>query len=459
MKAVVLGRCADALAAARELERGGVDVTMVACEPDPQTVRSLSREEGAVQSDPWASTVLPDGARLELTSDIPRTAEAIGKLSARDAGQWPRFCDRMHALAGVLDHLYAAPPPDPLTHETAGLIELARAALRVRKLGARDTTELLRLLPMSIADLLDAWFESDALKGVLGAQGVRDLAQGPRSGGTAFNFLHHHVGGARGVFRRALATAEERAAPVEAAVSRIELREGSAARVVLDDGREIVADVIVSALDPRRTLLELLDPACLDPDLVRAVRNIRRRGVVAEIRFDVDSPPGFATLTIADSLDYLERAYDHSKYGRVSADPLVVATFDGDRGVHARVQYVPYALREGGWDDGRRKNLADLVTAKIDAVAPGFTTRVIGSEALAPPDLERLHGWPQGQANHAEIALDQVLWMRPVPELARYRTPVRGLYLCGPAMHPGIAGAAGVNAASVILADVKNKKI
>ena len=453
MKAVVLGPDADALAATRVLAAGGVDVTLVA-------ERSPAARFDDVTTNVWAATMLPDGTRLDLTHDIPRTANAIRKLSPRDADQWPRFCDRLHVLAGVLDHLYAAPPPDPLTRERPDFLELARTALRLRKLGAANATELMRLVPMSAADLLDSWFESDALKGVLGAQSVRNLAQGPRAGGTAFNLLHHHVGCAPGVFRRAPADldAPEGITRIEARARRIEMSDGRAVGVVLDDGRAIAADVVVSALDPKHTLLELVDAACLDPELVRAIRNIRSRGVVAHIDFTVDAAPSFSTLTVAPSLDYLERAYDHSKYGRVSSDPLIDATSVGHTGVHAHVQYVPYALREGEWNDDRRKALAGVVVAKLDALAPGFARSVVAADVLTPVDLEMRYGWPQGQAHHAEIALDQVLWMRPVPALARYRTPVAGLYLCGRAMHPGIEGRAGANAAAVVLRDAKDKK-
>jgi phytoene dehydrogenase-like protein len=407
---------------------------------------------------------LPDGTRLDFTTDVVATADALRKLSVRDAERWPRFCERMRALTGVLEDLYAAPPPDPLTHETGGLIELGRIALRLRKLGRLDMTELLRLVPMSVADMLDSWFESDTLKGVLGVQGVRHLAQGPRSGGTAFNFLHHHVGCAPGVFRQRHSKIDATPAGwqrVDADAVRIEISESRATGVVLDNGDTIAGDIVVSALDPNRTLLGLIDTGSLDPELVRAVRNIRSRGVAAYVTFTVGAAADFSTLVIAPSLDHLERAYDDSKYGRVSRNPLIEASYAGHatHGAHrveALVQYVPYALREGPWDDARGKALADAVEAQIDRAAPGFASRVIDASVLTPADLEAQYGHREGQTHHAEIALDQVLWMRPVPELARYRTPLRGLYLCGPAMHPGIAGRAGANAATVILQDVKN---
>jgi phytoene dehydrogenase-like protein len=230
---------------------------------------------------------------------------------------------------------------------------------------------------------------------------------------------------------------------------------GGGRGVGLAAGRALHADVVVSALDPKRTLLGLVDPACLDPALVRAIRNVRSRGVAARITFTLSAAPDFETLVIAKSLDYIERAYDDTKYGRVSSRPVIHATHAGEHRVHAHVQYVPYALREGAWDNGRFEALADAVTANIDAAAAGFADLVVEAAVVTPAHLEAQHGWPQGQAYHAEIALDQVLWMRPVAELARYRTPVGGLYLCGVAMHPGgaLPGAAGANAASIVLRD------
>lgn len=454
MKAVVLGSDVEAAVAARELAKGGYEVAVVG--------RSAVLAPPRAASDVWATTVLADGARLDFTADVARTAEGIGKFSARDAERWPRFCEHMHALASVLEDVYSKPPPDPLTHETTGVVDLLRTGLRLRKLGKTGINEFLRLLPMSAADLLDAWFDNDAVKGVLGAVAVRHLAQGPRSGGTAFNLLHHHVGCAPGVFgRRAREHEVVPEAPnrIEANAIRIEVAEGRARGVVLDDGRTLDADVVVSALAPKRTLLGLVDAACLDPELVRAIRNIRSRGVAARIELTLSEAPGFETLVVAKSLDYIERAYDHSKYGGVSADPVIEATHDGEHRVYAHVQYVPYALREGTWDTARFEALADSAIARIDEAVPGFGDRVLEASVLTPAHLEAQYGWPQGQACHAEIALDQILWMRPIPQLARYRTPIDGLYLCGVAMHPGgvVPGAAGANAAAAIIRETGHR--
>jgi phytoene dehydrogenase-like protein len=481
MKALVIDSGIDALVAAHTLARAGHDVTVLGGKRESEALHpgwmprhvishlDLERHGLTVQwPDPWVCAPLPDGGRLALWRDVARSAEEIGKSSPRDAAQWPKFCARMHAIAGVLEDLYCEAPPDPLTHTAGGLIELAKDALRLRKLGRQGMDDFLRLLPMSIADLLDAWFESDTLKGVLGAQGVMHLALGPRSGGTAFNFLHHHVGSPAGVFRQPVSNVHQvligltGIQRIEHEVARIDLRDGGVRGVVLDNGEALAAPLIVSAADPRRTLLELCDPGCIDPELVRALRNIRSRGVAAQITLTLARDPGFTVLALGASLDHLERAYDDSKYGCLSGDPCVEARHEGEAvGAHrvrVHMQYLPYALRDGTWDDARREEVAKFAIAKIDRAAPGFAATVLTQSVLVPPDLEHRYGCPQGQPYHAQIALDQMLWMRPVPQLARYRTPIAGLYLCGPAMHPGITGATGANAASVILGDLKTRK-
>jgi phytoene dehydrogenase-like protein len=430
----------------------------------PRVARDLRLDRHGLRidrPDPWISVPLPDGRHLELWGDVARSAEAIRAVSPSDAAKWPAFCERMARLARLLETVYAAPPPDPMSRELGELARLAGLGLRARRLGRQGLEDLLRLLPMSVADFLDDWFETDALKAALGAAGVLHLQQGPRSGGTAFRLLHHHVGSPAGVFRAPRSNLAGVLAELpgverrrDARVARITVRDGRAAGVVLASGEEIAASVVVSGADPRRTLLDLVDPAWLDPELARAVRNIRCRGVVAKVALILDRAPGFSTLALAPSLDALERAYDEAKYGRVSTRPYLEAwsgapLADGRHRVEVHVQYAPYVLAEGEWSDVRRAALGDLVVELLSPHLPGVAERTV----LAPPDLEEAHGWPEGQAHHAELALDQLLWMRPVPALARYATPIEGLYLCGPSMHPGggIAGAAGANAARVIL--------
>ena len=446
-KAIVIGGGTDALVAAQMLARAGREVITLEGNTardegwvPPKVLRELRLEGLKLEwPDPWLTVPLPGGGRLELWRDMARSVDAIRRVSEHDAGRWPEFCSRIARLARFLEAVYAAPPPDPLS---------ARFALRARRLGALGLADLLRILPMPVAELLDDWFENAALKGALGAAGVLHLLQGPRSGGTAFRFLHHHVGCPPGVFRPPRSNIVEllhrlpRVELQQAELMRISVRGGAVAGVVLKDGRELEASTVVSGVDPRRSLLELVEPGWLDPELVRALRHVRRRGVAARIRLELDRSPGFSALALAPSLDYLERAYDEAKHGRVSRQPYIEARCEGSR-MEVLVQYAPYGVACRGLLE---KTVALLGEHWGDA-QPQRT------EFASPRELEDSEGWPEGQPHHAELSLDQALWMRPLPELARYRTPIEGLWLCGPAMHPGagIAGAAGLNCAHAIL--------
>ena len=447
-RAIVIGGGSNALVAAQVLARAGREVMVIesrAAAEEGWVPRKVVRElklEGVELRwpEPWLSAPLPEGGRLELSRDMARSVEAIRRLSTRDAERWPEFCERMAKLARFLEGVYSEPPPDPLS---------TGFALRARRLGRRGLTDLLRMLPMPAAELLDDWFESDPLKGALGAAGVLHLLQGPRSAGTAFRLLHHHVGSPPGVFRPARSNFLEllrklpRVELENTEVHRIAVRAGRVAGVVLKDGRELEAEVVVSSADPRRTLIDLLEPGWLDPDLTRALRNMRRRGVAARARLQLDRSPGFSVLALAPSLDYLEKAYDDAKHGRVSREPYLEATCDAQHRLEVLVQFVRYGVHAPG--------LAEKVVALLsEHWGDAQPTHV---ELLAPGELEEYEGWPEGQPHHAELSLDQALWMRPLPELARYGTPIEGLWLCGPAMHPGagVAGAAGLNCAHAIL--------
>jgi len=431
--AIVIGSGPDELAAAHQLLRAGRSVIVVQ-EHAPQThtdgwvPRAISMPGVVVeQLDPWLRAVLPGGGTLELWQDVRRSADAIRRLSPRDADKWPDFCDRMARLAALLEELYLAPPPS--------LVDL-RFALKIRRLGRIGMEDLMRVLPMPVAELLDDCFESDALKGPLGALAVRDLQQGPRSAGTAFRLLHFHVGNPPGVFRPPRSNYVQLARSGldirEGCVRRINVRAGEATGVTLDSG-ELGARFVISGADPKRTLVDLVEPGWLDPDLARAVRHIRSRGVTAHLDLELERTPEWKTLTLAPSLDYVERAYDDAKYRRISAQPCIDAVADGAR-VHARVQYVPHG--------GQGEISAKPLERNMPAITR-MTMRMAG-------------GWPEGQPHHAELSLDQALWMRPLPELSDYRTPIKGLWLCGPAMHPGagVAGASGYNCAKALLRDL-----
>ena len=467
--AVVIGGGANELVAAHYLARSGCRVLVL--EPraapgdasaeigwiPPRVVRDLDLERHGLaidRPDPWATVALPDGGRLELWNDMARSVEAMRRLSPRDAQRWPSFCERMARLARLFATLYTAPPPDPLS---------LAFALRARRLGRQGMEDLLRLTPMSVADLLDDWFESDALKGVLGAAGIMHYAKGPRAAGTAFRLLHHHVGSPAGVFRpprsnigRVLAALGGIEIRRGASPARIEVRENRVTGVVLASGEQIAASLVVSGADPRRTLLDWVDPGWLDPQFVRALKHLRCRGVAARVTLALARPPDFATLVVAPSLAYLERASDDAKYGRVSRAPYLEARH-GDRRVEVHVQYAPYALADGEWDAVRRDALGDSV---LGLLPPELGASVVERTVLSPRDLEAQEDLPEGQAYHAELSLDQALWMRPVPGWARYRMPIEGLYLCGLATHPGggVAGAAGLNCAREALRALRSRR-
>ena len=425
---VILGTGVDELVAARKLARAGKAVTVVGKSSaglvDGWIAPDVAAEADGLRidaPDPWAVAPLPQGGYLELSRDLARTVEAIRRVSPRDAEHWPQFCARMARLARFFEKLYCEPPPDPLG---------ARFALRARLLGRQGLEDLLRTLPMSVAELLDDWFESDALKGILGAAAVMHLQQGPRSGGTAYRLIEHQLGNPPGVFRaqRSNVRAALSAQAASDAATQIVIKAGRVSAVVCG-GREIATDCVLSGLDPRRTLLELADPAWLDPELARRIAGIRRRGTVARLALTLDRPAPFANLVIAPGLDFLEKAYDDAKHRRVSANLYIEARADGNR-LEVHVQYVPHGVAAAG--------LAERVAAVLAPHLAGAS--LVEQARLVDED------WPEGQAWHAEPGLDQALWMRPLPELAHYRTPIEGLWLCGPAMHPGAAAPGGAGA-------------
>ncbi|HWP39012.1 MAG TPA: FAD-dependent oxidoreductase, partial [Gemmatimonadales bacterium] len=245
-------------------------------------------------------------------------------------------------------------------------------------------------------------------------------------------------------------------------VASIEITRSAVTGVVLGSGERLPASLVLSRLDPRRTMLGLVDPGWLDPEFVRAIKNIRYRGVVARVMLTLDKPPGFAVLAVAPSLEYLERAHDAAKYGRVSERPFIEARSLGPAGggryrVMLHVQYAPYAPAEGEWNDERRAALADGAVRALGEHVPEIASAIVERQVMSPVDLEARFSWPEGQAYHGELGLDQALFMRPVPAWAQYRSPIRGLYLCGPGTHPGggIAGAAAANAAKIVARDAR----
>jgi phytoene dehydrogenase-like protein len=431
----------------------------------------------------FAATGLATQALARNGHPVRLDAESVGRHSAADGAAYGPFMERLGKFARHLLPLLQAPPPRLVTGDWPGL---ARLGWQVRSLGQRDMRELLRILGMNVYDLLEEQFESDLVKGALGFDAVLGSNFGARSPGTVLTLLHRLAAqsaagptpisqpkGGMGAVTAALAAAA-RAAGVEirtgAAVQRITVENDRASGVQLASGETIAAGAVISNADPRRTFLDLLGAEHLDTGFVRRVDHLRSRGLVAKLHLALDGLPDFpgldtaglgGRLLIAPSLDYIERAYNPSKYGEISEAPALEITIPtihdpslapaGKHVLSALVQYAPYTLA-AGWDVGRPR-LAERAIETIEAHAPGLRGRILATEILTPLDLEAEFGMTGGHWHHGDLAFDQFYMVRPVPGAAQYRTPVDGLYLCGAGSHPGggVMGAAGRNAARIIL--------
>jgi phytoene dehydrogenase-like protein len=460
-------------------------------------VRDLGLRErgfGTVRPEVRVFAPQPDGGSLTLWGDPVRTAAELRALSDRDAKAYPAFDRKVRALASFLAYLHAATPPDLKDPSVADALEGLRLGRAVRGLGSpRHAREVLRVLPMSVADLVGEVFETDSLRAVLAARGIQYTATGPWSAGTAAVLLSDSAGndgGAAGqaVFARggpgALADALETAVRWHGAEIRTEARAVAitcsgdrVTGVALESGHEVRSPTVVSAIDPKHTLVRLVDPVAIGPNLAWRAANIRMPGVVAKVNLALAGLPRFAGLAsggpdgrlrgrivMAGGIDELERAFDASKYGRVSDRPYLEATIPSlgdpslappDRHVMSvLMQYAPYHRREGDWD-ADREALGDRVLGRLEQFAPGITNLVLARQVTTPLDLERDYGLTEGHPLHGEPGLDQFFAWRPLFGHARYRLALRGLYLCGSGAHPGggITGAPGANAAREILAD------
>lgn len=431
----------------------------------------------------------PDGPAITIRTDPQRTAEGLARFAPADSRRWPVFAQRLARFARVLESAYAVTPPTVPNATGADIMTLLRLGRRLRGLGRREMLDFLRVAPMPVGDWLEEWFATDALKGAVAAGGVARLLRGPRAAGTACLLIHHHVGRPAGAVRgahlvkgglgnlsRALAAAATTFGAeirTNAPVREVVIRGGRVIGVALETGEHLAARWVISSADPRRTLSGLVDAGHLDPEFLRSVGNIRFRGTVAMVHLALGELPRFSAGTedgalrgaicIAPSLDYLERAADEAKYGAVSKRPYLEARLPtlhdpslappGRHVLSVHVQHAPYHLSTGTWDSAARERLADLVTDTLTAYAPNLKGAVTQRLVVTPKDLEERFGLTEGQPDHGELALDQMLFMRPLPGWARYRTPIEGLWLCGAGTHPGggLAGAAGRNAARELL--------
>ena len=441
--------------------------------------------------DPAFFSAFPDNRYLFFWQDRSKTLSEIGKFSPKDAGRFPAYEDHLERLAQVVESLLLTVPPEFPPSGLGDYIEWLKVMGRLRGLSRNEIVGLVRVFTQSASDFLDSWFESEQIKVTLATDGVIGANGGPKSPGTAYILLHHCMGGLSGhrglwgFVRGGMGAVSEAIASAarsygaeirtDTPVDRLLIKDGVARGVVLSrTGEEIEAGVVASNLDPKQTFLRLMTAADTPDEFRKRIGAFRSEGTSMKINFALSGLPEFralpgapgpqhgATMHICPSVEYVERAWDDAKYGRPSQYPLIeltIPTYYDDSiappGKHimgAFLQYAPYTLRGTSWDE-IRESYADRVVDLIEEYVPNIRSIIIERQVLSPLDLERRFGITGGNIFHGEMSLDQMFVMRPVAGWARYRTPVRNLYLCGSGAHPGggVMGAPGYNCAHVML--------
>lgn len=468
----------------------------------PAIARELRlRDHGLALVQPEARVFAPqpDGRALTLWGDAARTAAEMADgdlITPADAGRYVEADRRFRTLARGLAQIMSRVPPDLASPSLGDAFGGIRTALTARARSASGG--LMRVMPMAVRDLVEEWFESDALRAAVAVRGVLLSGLGPRMPGTAGVLLTDGAGndgglagqtvfapGGPGALTAALASAARAAGAeirTDAEVARVRRDGETVSGVTLASGEEVEASVVVSSADPKTTLLELIEPEVLGPRLSWRASNIRQHGVTAKVNFALRALPHFPAATedarrlrgrilLAPSMAALQRAMDPAKYGEIADEPLIEATIPSlaDPGLIDRdsagpvrhvlsaiVQAAPYDLRDGSWDT-RRDELGEIATRTIEKYAPGFGELVEARQVITPLDIERGYGAVGGHPMHAEVGLDQWFAWRPLHGFGRYRMPLRGMYLCGSGAHPsgGITGGPGQLAAQEVLADLR----
>jgi len=440
----------------------------------------------------------PDGHGLLFYEDAAKTAGAVSHLSAKDGARYTEFALALERIAAVFSQIASITPPaidHPSPEDFWNLLKTGRS---VRKLGKNGIFDLLRWGPMAAADFVSEFFETELLRAVIAARGIFGANLGPWSAGSAAVLLlraaadAHPVGtaafprGGLGEFARALAESAQAAGTeirTNAEVVQIRTKSGAVTGVLLASGEEIACEAVVSGVDPKRTFFRLLDPTSFDPVFAMRMKNFRSRGNVAKVHLALGDLPTFPSLAnavapdgfhealggrihIGYEIDYLEKAFDASKYGEISTAPYLDVTIPtvldsslaptGKHVLSAYFQFAPYRLKEGDWGS-RRGELVNIVIKTLSAYSPNLPNLVEAAHVVTPEDMDQLYGFSGGHIFHGEIALDQIFTMRPVLDWARYQTPVRGLFLCSNGTHPGngLTGASGANAAKEIIHELR----
>jgi phytoene dehydrogenase-like protein len=468
----------------------------------PKIIRELELERFGYHlypKDPAFFTPFPDGRHLFFWQDMAATQKELAKFSKRDAEAYPGYEHELARLGEWVEGLLLRTPPNIIRRKLRDLVELGKLGMEALRFRDPDIVRLVKIMTQSVRAYLDEHFESEEIKATLATDGVIGTNGGPSTPGTAYIMLHHVMGGATGVrglwgfvrggmgaISEAIAeSAKSRGAQVRtaAAVDRVLVRNGRASGVVLKDGEEIQARVVISSADPKVTFLKLVEANDLDRDFRSEVEKIRIEGCSMKINLALDALPDFkafpgstlgphhrATVHVCPSMEYVDRAWEDAKAGRPSEHPLVEitipTTYDDSiapPGKHIMcvfAQYAPYTLKGANWDS-IKDEFADRCIDAIAEYAPNIRDSIIHRQVISPLDLEREYSLTGGNIFHGDMTLDQLFFMRPVAGWARYRTPIEALYLCGSGTHPGggVMGAPGYNAAREILSDWRARKL
>jgi len=459
----------------------------------PEIIRDLDLKRHGLELLPLDGTFtpLPDGDYLWRTDDHAQARRQIARHSTTDAEAYEDYLRVMRDIAQFIKPTLGIIPPDLTSPSLTNLKDLWTLYRSFRRLPRKQQDTFIRLMTASVIDFLEQWFESEPLKATLAASGIIGTFQSVHSPGTAYVLLHHYMGEIDGEFRswglarggtgavsNAIADAARQAGATirtNAEVSRIVVRSNAAAGVVLSTGEEIQARIVASSVDPRLTFLRFIETGVLPDDFIEGIRRYKFRGSSAKVNLALDALPNFTSLpgagahlngaiSISPSVDYLERAYDDAKYGRFSRRPyldiVIPSLIDptvappGRHVMSCFVQYAPYHLKQGNWDE-QREALGDAVIDTLAEYAPNIRDIILHRQVVTPLDLEREWGLSEGNIFQGELSPGQLFFLRPVTGWSQYRTPIRNLYLCGSATHPGggIMAAPGRNAATKILAD------
>lgn len=450
-----------------------------------------------IENDVAVLALSPEGRHLTLYEDYGggKSAQEISKFSQKDATRYVEFHKSLEKIGKVIAKLLATVPPDIEQPTRSDLWSMLQTGRGIRGLGKKDMYHLLRWGPMAVADLAAEFFETELLRAAIATRGIFGTFLGPWSAGTSLVLLlraaadphpagmNFFVVGGTGAITKAMAAAAQQAGAeirTGADVIEIQIKNGAAQGVVLSTGEEILAQAVISNADPKRTFLKLTDSSLLSPTFTKRLQNYRMNGTVAKVNLALSALPTFRGLNgnaealtgriqVGPEIDYLERAFDESKYGNFSRAPYLEVTFpsvadrslapEGKHVMSIYMQYAPYKLTSGTWEQ-RRTALGDTVVKTLAQYAPDLPDKILGHQIITPLDLEERYGLTGGQIFHGELALDQVFTMRPFLDWARYRTPIQNLYLCGSGTHPGtgLTGQSGANAAREILKNLKAKR-